>query len=87
MPGSNRHDEPWPINMAENMGTQLAQRRGRKIAMVALARRIAVILHRIWMDGTTYQSDTASRVAQQQKIPPIACLIAGFRGPAGTWFR
>lgn len=28
-------------------GAQLAQRRGRKIAMVALARRIAVILHRI----------------------------------------
>ena len=21
MPGGNRHDEPWPINMAENMGS------------------------------------------------------------------
>lgn len=38
---------------------QLAQRRGRKIAMVALARRIAVILHRIWIDGTTFQPDAA----------------------------
>jgi transposase len=32
-------------------GAQLAQRRGRKIAKVALARRIAVILRRIWIDG------------------------------------
>jgi len=34
-------------------------RGGRKIAMVALARRIAVILHRIWVDGTTFQSAAA----------------------------
>jgi len=40
-------------------GAQLAQRRGRKIAMVALARRIAVILRRIWVDGTTFRSDAA----------------------------
>lgn len=38
-------------------GAQVAQRRGSKIAMVALARRIAVILHRIWVDGTTFQSE------------------------------
>ncbi len=44
-------------------GAQLAQRRGRKIAMVALVRRIAVILHRIWVDGTTFQSDAAPSVA------------------------
>uniref|UniRef100_UPI0031585506 transposase n=1 Tax=Phaeobacter sp. PT47_59 TaxID=3029979 RepID=UPI0031585506 len=31
---------------------QLVQRRGRNNAMVALARRIAVILHRIRVDGT-----------------------------------
>lgn len=29
----------------------------------ALARRIAVILHRIWIDGTVFQSDTAPKVA------------------------
>ena len=27
--------------------------------MVALARRIDVILHRIWVDGTTFQPDAA----------------------------
>lgn len=40
-------------------GAQLAQRRGRKIVMVALARCIAFILHRIWVDGTTFQPDAA----------------------------
>jgi len=31
---------------------QIARRRGMKKAIVALARRLAVILHRIWVDGT-----------------------------------
>ena len=33
---------------------QIARRRGRKKAIVALARRLAVILHRIWVDGTEF---------------------------------
>lgn len=36
---------------------QVARRRGAKRAMVALARRISVILHRIWTDGTTFRSE------------------------------
>jgi len=36
---------------------QVARRRGAKRAMVALARRISVILHRIWVEGTTFQSE------------------------------
>ena len=44
-------------------GAQLVQRRGRKIAMVALARRIAAILHRIWIDNTTFQPDAAPKLA------------------------
>jgi hypothetical protein len=30
---------------------QVARRRGMKKAIVALARRLAVIMHRIWVDG------------------------------------
>jgi transposase len=36
--------------------TQLARRRGAKRAMVALARRIGVILHRMWVDDTAFRS-------------------------------
>jgi transposase len=34
---------------------QIARRRGMKKAIVALARRLAVIMHRIWVDGTEFQ--------------------------------
>ncbi|MEV8468014.1 transposase, partial [Fluviibacterium sp. DFM31] len=51
----NRGRSTW----LRTWGAQLAKRRGRKRAMVALARRIAVILHRIWVDGTVFQPDAA----------------------------
>jgi transposase len=34
---------------------KIARHRGMKKAIVALARRLAVILHRIWVDGTEFQ--------------------------------
>jgi len=33
---------------------QIAKRRGMKKAIVALARRLAVVMHRIWVDGTEF---------------------------------
>ena len=32
-----------------------AKRRGRQKAIVALARRLAVIMHRMWCDGTEFR--------------------------------
>jgi hypothetical protein len=34
---------------------EMARRRGMKKAIVALARRLAVIMHRIWVDGTDFR--------------------------------
>ena len=34
---------------------QIARRGGMKKAIVALARRLAVIMHRIWVDGTEFR--------------------------------
>ena len=34
---------------------QIARRRGMKKVIVALARRLAVIMHRIWVDGTEFR--------------------------------
>ena len=34
--------------------TQLAERRGKRIAVVALARRLSRILYAMWRDGTDY---------------------------------
>ena len=38
---------------------KIARQRGSKKAVVALARRLAVILHRIWVDGTEGETDAA----------------------------
>ncbi|MER9235528.1 hypothetical protein NKI56_26275, partial [Mesorhizobium sp. M0622] len=37
----------WAMNVAK--------RRGRQRAIVALARRLAVIMHRMWSDGTRFR--------------------------------
>jgi hypothetical protein len=39
----------------KHWAVQVARRRGFMRAKVALARRLAVIMHRIWIDGTTFQ--------------------------------
>ena len=46
-------------------GMDVAKRRGSKRAKVALARKIAVILHRMWVDGTTYRWTYAQPTAVQ----------------------
>jgi transposase len=46
-------------------GMEVAKRRGSKRAKVALARKIAVILHRMWVDGTTYRWTAAEQIAAQ----------------------
>lgn len=42
---------------------RVARRRGAKRAMVALARRISVILHRMWVDDVDFQSDIRTQHA------------------------
>ena len=42
---------------------QIARRRGMKKAIVALARRLAVVMHRIWVDGTTFRWTREEAVA------------------------
>jgi transposase len=41
--------------------TQIAARRGRFIAIVALARKMAGILFALWRDGTSYRPAEAAR--------------------------
>ena len=56
------HSKKWSWLKAWAM--RVAQRRGMRRATVALARRIAVILHRIWIDGTDFRfSNSAAKRA------------------------
>jgi transposase len=36
-------------------GMKIARHRGMKRAIVAVARRLAVIMHRMWVDGTEFR--------------------------------
>ncbi len=42
-------------------GMKLAKRVGTKKALVGVARRLAIIMHRMWMDGTDFEYGTAPR--------------------------
>jgi transposase len=47
------HSKRW--SWLKAWGMKIAKHRGMKKAIVALARRLAVIMHRIWVDGTEFQ--------------------------------
>lgn len=47
-------------NPLKSWGTKLAKRAGFKKARVALARKMAVVLHRMWMDGTDFGAPMVS---------------------------
>src|SRR5439155_1318049 len=49
--------------------TSIAARRGKKIAVVALARRLAGILYAMLRDGTTYDPRAVPRSAAEAAVP------------------
>lgn len=55
------HSKKWSWLKAWAM--RVAQRRGLRRAIVALARRLAVILHRMWVDGTDFRWTNGPGVA------------------------
>src|SRR5271156_956228 len=58
------HSGKW--SWLKAWGMRVAQRRGIRRAIVAVARRLAVVLHRMWVDGTEFRgSNSATGVAPQ----------------------
>ncbi len=54
-------------------GVEVARRRGKVRAQVAVARRLAVIMHRMWVDGTPFQwSRDGAGAARRRSRPPLA---------------
>jgi transposase len=47
----------------EGLGRKLAKRNGLRKAKVAAARKLAVILHRMWIDGTEFNWSKAEIAA------------------------
>ena len=61
-------EKPHGANLSrmERWGMDVAKRRGSKRAKVALARKIGVILHRMWVDGSEF------RWGKQAAAPAVA---------------
>ena len=51
----SEHDALEEMVWLKAWAMQIARRRGMKKAIVALARRLAVIMHRMWVDGTEFR--------------------------------
>jgi Transposase IS116/IS110/IS902 family len=67
----------WSVLKA--WGTRLAKRNGLRKAKVAVARKLAVILHRMWIDGIEFNWSTKKAVASlpgrwQWRDRPILCV-------------
>ncbi len=56
------HSRKW--SWLKAWGLRVAQRRGMRRAIVAVARRLAVILHRMWVDGTDFRWSNGPAVAK-----------------------
>ena len=72
---SRRHGNDPMICWARS----IAQRRGKKIAMVALARKLAGILFALWRDATAYNPQRASTARDELPAPPRR--LAPSKGP------
>src|SRR4029079_3435371 len=87
---SMMHSNKWSWLKAWAM--QIARRRGMKKAIVALARRLAVIMHRIWVDGTEFRwTREAAAAGGVHKINSIGGNPSSTEqwkmSPAGRWMR
>src|SRR5678816_1424602 len=63
---------------------QIARRRGMKKAIVALARRLAVIMHRIWVDGTE-SAGPENKPRQQHENRAASNPIEGHSSSTERW--
>jgi transposase len=61
--GQRAADPRAEMVSAEGLGIRLAKRNGLRKAKVAVARKPAVILHRMWVDGTEFNWSTKKAAA------------------------
>ena len=45
------------------LGMRLMRTKGRRRAVVAIVLKLAVLLHRMWVDGTEFRSGTVASIA------------------------
>lgn len=58
-------------------GVRVAKRRGFNVARIALARKLAIILHRMWITEQDFRWTTGAEPANNDKSPPDECMAVG----------
>jgi hypothetical protein len=83
-----RRAAPWSAR--QSLGMWVAKRSGLHEAKIAVARKLAVILHRMWIDGTSFQTTFPVVIEggypsahKCRTISPRSRLQAGDNVPAG----
>src|ERR1051326_4542082 len=69
-------------NPLKAWGVAIAKRRGIQKAIVAVARKLGISLHRMWRDGTGSRTTPAKVYRRFAHVPIIELLHAG-GGPCG----
>jgi transposase len=57
-------------------GLKISKARGRKRALVAVARKLAIIMFAMWRDGTEYRFGTQKNVPEEVELSTEAGLVA-----------
>jgi hypothetical protein len=60
-------------------GLRLAAKRGHKRALVAVARKLAVIMHRMWLAGSEFRFAASGQPAGKERNPAPAATAASER--------
>jgi hypothetical protein len=70
-------------------GLLIARRAGHREAVVAVARKLAVIMHAMWSDGTVYCGDPATSARPQCRLRATiaGCWERMQEASSGTWKR
>ena len=50
-------------------GLKIAKKRGHKRAVVAVARKLAVVMHRMWLDGSEFRFAASDEAAGARQVP------------------
>jgi transposase len=49
-------------------GLRIARKKGRMCAIVAVARKLAAILHRMWLDGADFQPLQGAKITEKLRL-------------------
>lgn len=57
---------------------RIAKRSSMMCAIVAVARKLAIILHRMWIDETDFNAKSGAKITEKRKRDPQTGLLLSY---------